>query len=200
VPIGRWVLEQACRQAVIWNDQFGAESPLVMSVNLSARQFRDPRLIGDVERVLLESGLDPRLLKLEITESIAVEDLDGTVKKLECLKKLGIQLAIDDFGTGYSWLAYLKRFPIDTLKIDRAFIEGIDHDLQDAAIVQSVVSMAKSLDLNVIGEGIESHAQAAHLRALGCDRGQGFLFAGPQPAETITVLLSGKSQNTSAAA
>jgi diguanylate cyclase (GGDEF)-like protein/PAS domain S-box-containing protein len=177
VPIGRWVLEQACRQAVAWNKEFGGETPLVMSVNLSARQFRDARLLTDIQKALRESGLDARLLKLEITESVAVHDLEGTANKLEALKELGVQLAIDDFGTGYSWLAYLKRFPIDTLKIDRSFIERIDHDLQDAAIVKSVVSMARSLHLNVIGEGIESQSQ---------------------PAESITALLSAKSTSVAA--
>jgi len=193
VPIGRWVLEQACQQARAWNE----ELPLVVSVNLSARQFQDPNLIDDIRQALNTSGLEPYLLKLEITESVAIFDIEATVAKLEALKALGLQIAIDDFGTGYSWLRYLKRLPIDTLKIDRSFIEGIDHDLQDAAIVQSVVALAKTLDLDVIGEGIESQAQAAHLRALGCDRGQGYLFARPQPAESITTLLRQSTDPTS---
>jgi diguanylate cyclase (GGDEF)-like protein/PAS domain S-box-containing protein len=198
VPIGRWVLEVACRQAVIWNRDFALESPLVMSVNLSGRQFQDPGLLGDVERALQETGLDPSCLKLEITESAVVRDVEATVRKLDALKALGVQLAIDDFGTGYSWLSYLKRFPVDTLKIDRSFVEGIDRNAQDAAIVQSVVALARTLQLNVIGEGIESQAQAAHLRALGCDRGQGYLFARPQPADTISSLLLGATTSRAA--
>lgn len=187
VPIGRWVLQQACAQAAVWNAQ--VSDRLVMSVNLSARQFSDPGLVGDVERALRESGLAASALKLEITESAAVEDVQATLEKLQALKALGVQLAIDDFGTGYSWLRYLKHFPVDALKIDRSFVQGMASDAQDAAIVHSVVALAKTLNLSVIGEGIENEAQAVHLRALGCDRGQGFLFARPQPAYEIGLLL-----------
>ncbi len=185
-PIGRWVLREACRQAAEWSRD---SAELVMSVNLSARQFRDPGLLGDIERTLRETGLAAPLLKLEITESVAIDDVETTLGKLQALKALGVQLAIDDFGTGYSWLGYLKRFPVDALKIDRSFVQGMGQDSQDAAIVQSVVALARTLHLSVIGEGIESPAQAAHLRELGCDRGQGFLFARPQPAEAIGALL-----------
>jgi EAL domain-containing protein (putative c-di-GMP-specific phosphodiesterase class I) len=160
-----------------------------MSVNLSARQFQDPGLVSDIAQAVHTIGLEPGALKLEITESVAMHDVEGSVHKLEALKALGIQLAIDDFGTGYSSLGYLKRFPVDTLKIDRSFVERIGVDIQDAAIVQSVVALAKTLNLSVVGEGIESRAQAAQLLALGCDRGQGFLFARPQSAEAITALL-----------
>ena len=190
VPIGRWVIQEACRQAQIWNTSFPSDPPLVMSVNLSARQFQDPGLVHDIEQAVQATGLNPRALKLEITESVAMHDIEASVHKLEALKALGIQLAIDDFGTGYSSLGYLKRFPVDTLKIDRSFVERIGVDAQDAAIVQSVVALAKTLNLSVVGEGIESPAQAAQLLALGCDRGQGFLFARPQPADAITVLLA----------
>jgi len=186
VPIGRWVLEQACAQGAAWQAEFGSDPPLVVCVNLSARQFQDPGLLADIARALETTGLDPRRLKLELTESIAMHDIDATVAKLEALKAAGIQLAIDDFGTGYSSLSYLKRLPVDTLKIDRSFVEGLGHDLLDAAIVQSVVTLARTLQLSVVGEGIESQAQAAQLRALGCHGGQGFLFARPEPAETVT--------------
>jgi EAL domain-containing protein (putative c-di-GMP-specific phosphodiesterase class I) len=189
VPIGRWVIQEACRQAKIWNEAFPADPPLVMSVNLSARQFQDPGLVSEIAQAVHTIGLEPGALKLEITESVAMHDVEGSVHKLEALKALGIQLAIDDFGTGYSSLGYLKRFPVDTLKIDRSFVERIGVDIQDAAIVQSVVALAKTLNLSVVGEGIESRAQAAQLLALGCDRGQGFLFARPQSAEAITALL-----------
>ena len=186
VPIGRWVLEQACVQAAAWQAEFPSDPPLVMSVNLSARQFQDPGLLADIHHALETSGLDPRALKLEITESVAMHDIDATVAKLEALRAAGIQLAIDDFGTGYSSLNYLKRLPVDALKIDRAFVEGLGHDMLDAAIVQTVVTLARTLQLNVVGEGVESHAQAAQLRALGCDSGQGFLFARPEPAALIS--------------
>jgi diguanylate cyclase (GGDEF)-like protein len=190
VPIGRWVLQEACRQAKMWNTDFPSEPPLVMSVNLSGRQFQDPGLVSGIAQVVHDTGLEPRGLKLEITESVAMHDIEASVLKMEALKALGIQLAIDDFGTGYSSLGYLKRFPVDTLKIDRSFVERIGLDIQDAAIVQSVVALAKTLHLSVVGEGIESRAQAAQLLALGCDRGQGFLFARPQPAEAITALFA----------
>jgi diguanylate cyclase (GGDEF)-like protein/PAS domain S-box-containing protein len=189
VPIGRWVIQEACHQAKIWNTAFPNDPPLVMSVNLSARQFQDPNLVSDIDRAVQQNGLDPRGLKLEITESVAMHDIEASVHKLEALKAVGCQLAIDDFGTGYSSLGYLKRFPVDTLKIDRSFVERIGVDIQDAAIVQSVVALAKTLNLSVVGEGIESRAQAAQLLALGCDSGQGFLFARPQSAEAITALL-----------
>ena len=194
VPIGRWVIQEACRQAKIWNEAFPSDPPLIMSVNLSARQFQDPHLVSDIEQAMRATSLDPQALKLEITESVAMHDIEASVHKLEALKALGCQLAIDDFGTGYSSLGYLKRFPVDTLKIDRSFVERIGVDIQDAAIVQSVVALAKTLSLSVVGEGIESRAQAAQLLALGCDRGQGFLFARPQSAQAITALL-GKAAN-----
>ncbi|HEY3058407.1 MAG TPA: EAL domain-containing protein [Chloroflexota bacterium] len=186
VPIGRWVLREACRQAADWRRD---SAELVMSVNLSARQFRHPGLLGDIAATLAETGLPAHSLKLEITESVAIDDAETALVKLQALKAIGVQLAIDDFGTGYSWLGYLKRFPVDALKIDRSFIQGMGQDSQDAAIVESVVALARTLHLSVIGEGIETPAQAAHLRALGCDRGQGFLFARPQPAEAIGALL-----------
>jgi diguanylate cyclase (GGDEF)-like protein/PAS domain S-box-containing protein len=187
VPIGRWVINEACRQARAWNTAYRSE--LIMSVNLSARQFQDPALLSDIEAAIAETGLDPRNLRLEVTETVAMHDVEATVSKLQALKGLGIQLAIDDFGTGYSSLGYLKRFPVDSLKIDRSFIEGLGVDVQDTAIVQSVVALAKVLRLTVVGEGIENAAQAAHLEAIGCEHGQGYLFARPQPAESLALLL-----------
>ncbi len=200
VPIGRWVIQEACRQAKIWHTAFPSDPPLVMSVNLSARQFQDPGLVGDIAQAVQSTGLDPCALKLEITESVAMHDIEASVIKLEALKALGCQLTIDDFGTGYSSLGYLKRFPVDTLKIDRSFVERIGVDIQDAAIVQSVVALAKTLNLSVVGEGIESRAQAAQLLALGCDGGQGFLFARPQWAEAITLLLDNDTNFEASAA
>ncbi|HKZ08739.1 MAG TPA: EAL domain-containing protein, partial [Methylomirabilota bacterium] len=183
IPIGQWVLTEACRQARVWQEQRPSDPPLTIGVNLSARQLQDPNLVALVSRVLTDSGLDPRSLKLEITESVVMQDAPATLTTLHTLRDLGIRLAIDDFGTGYSSLGYLKRFPIDTLKIDRSFVEGITSDPEDTAIVQAVISVAKSLGLSVTAEGIETEEQLLRLRELGCDRGQGFYFGEPLAAE-----------------
>jgi diguanylate cyclase (GGDEF)-like protein len=185
IPIGQWVLTEACRQARLWQDQRRSDPPLTIGVNLSARQLQDPDLIGLVSRALADSGLDPRSLKLEITESVVMQDAPATLATLHTLRDLGIRLAIDDFGTGYSSLGYLKRFPIDTLKIDRSFVEGIVSDPEDAAIVQAVISVAKSLGLSVTAEGIENEAQLLRVKELGCDRGQGFYFGQPRAADIV---------------
>ncbi len=187
VQIGQWVLEEACRWAHRW--QACSSQPLVVSVNLSARQFQNPELLADIRRTLDETGLDPRLLKLEITESIVMQDAVATIETLQAFKALGIRVAIDDFGTGYSSLSYLKRLPVDTLKIDRSFVNGLGLDSQDTAIVDSVVALARTLHLSVTGEGVETTAQARHLRQLGCERGQGFLFAQPLPPEDVEKML-----------
>jgi EAL domain-containing protein (putative c-di-GMP-specific phosphodiesterase class I) len=189
VQIGQWVLEEACRWANRWQTYSASQQPLVVSVNLSARQFQHPELLADIERALRETGLDPRLLKLEITESVVMQDAEATIQTLQALKALGIRVAIDDFGTGYSSLSYLKRLPVDTLKIDRSFVNGLGHDAQDTAIVDSVVALARTLRLSVTGEGVETQAQARHLRQLGCERGQGFLFSVPLPPASIERLL-----------
>jgi diguanylate cyclase (GGDEF)-like protein len=189
VALGQWVLEEACRQGATWRDAYPQESP-VMSVNLSGRQFQHPSLVADIGHILLQSGLSPSALKLEITESVIMRDAEATIVALQELKRLGIQLAIDDFGTGYSSLSYLKRFRVDTLKVDRSFVNGLGQDSMDTAIVQSVVALAKALHLDVTAEGIETQAQRAELLALGCDRGQGYLFARPLPANEMDALLA----------
>jgi diguanylate cyclase (GGDEF)-like protein len=193
VPLGQWVLEQACHQAQRWHYRYPHLAQMVMSVNLSARQFQHPGLVADIERTERESHLDPGLLQLEITESVLMQDVDATVEILHALKSLGIQLAIDDFGTGYSSLSYLKRFPIDTLKIDRSFVSGLGEDAQDTAIVRSVVDLAKTLHLSVTGEGIETVAQQEQLTELGCDNGQGYLFARPAEASALEGMLRASS-------
>jgi EAL domain-containing protein (putative c-di-GMP-specific phosphodiesterase class I) len=177
-PLGQWVLEEACRQTKRWHEQ-RPDLMLVTSVNLSARQFQQPTLVDDVAAALRQSGVDPGCIQLEITESVAMEDAEAAVTTLQQLKALGIQLAIDDFGTGYSSLAYLKRFPVDELKIDRAFVSGLGRDSEDASIVNAVASLGHALNLSIVAEGIETIEEARQVHALGCEVGQGYYFAKP---------------------
>ena len=177
-PLGQWVLEEACRQTQRWHEQM-PELGLVTSVNLSARQFQQPSLVEDVAGALQMSGVNPRQIQLEITESAAMEDAENAVTTLEQLKALGVQLAIDDFGTGYSSLAYLKRFPVDELKIDRAFVSGLGIDSEDASIVNAVASLGQALNLCIVAEGIETVEESEQVRELGCQVGQGYYFAEP---------------------
>jgi diguanylate cyclase (GGDEF)-like protein len=190
VPIGQWVLTEACRQARAWQIEFPRTPALGMSVNLSAKQFQNPKLVEEITDALTMSGLDPACLKLEITESVVMQDVPATLAKLHELKDLGIRLAIDDFGTGYSSLGYLKRFPVDTLKIDRSFVKGLSHEGGDSAIVRAVVTVAKSLNMDVTAEGIETDQQRLELKALGCDLGQGFFFGRPTTPEHLKPLLA----------
>jgi diguanylate cyclase (GGDEF)-like protein/PAS domain S-box-containing protein len=197
VPIGQFVLEEACRQVQAWQVQYADGHPLTVSVNLSLRQIQHPTLVEDVARAIRESGLDPASLRLELTESVVMEDVESTVATLERLKALGVELAIDDFGTGYSSLSYLKRFPVDVLKIDRSFVDRLGQDPHDTAIVRGVIELAKSLQLSVVGEGIETPDQMRHLQSLGCDRGQGFYFAKPMTPEATADLLATGDESSS---
>jgi EAL domain-containing protein (putative c-di-GMP-specific phosphodiesterase class I) len=162
---------------------------LPVSVNLSARQLQQRELVGTVDRALQSSGLPPRLLDLEITETMLMQDPDRTVHLLAQLRALGVQLSIDDFGTGYSSLAYLKKFPVQTLKIDRSFVQDLAHDPDDASIVSAVVALARKLHLQVIAEGVETPQQLDFLAQLGCDQYQGYLFSRPVPADELARLL-----------
>lgn len=196
VPIGQWVLQEACRQVCEWRTFLTAkrrepdEVPLTVSVNLSVRQFGHPPLIEEIAQILTETGLAPQHLKLEITESMGAQDSVGTITILNKLREMGIQLALDDFGTGYSALSYLKRFPITTLKLDRSFVAGLGQDTEDTAIVHAVIAFAKALGLSVTAEGIETAEQLADLRSLGCDEGQGYYFSRPLPGEAMQALLA----------
>jgi len=190
VPLGRWVLTEACRQARAWATARITDPPLTMSVNLSARQFRQPDLVGDVARILRDTGVIPGLIQLEITEGVLMEDAAATLGLLERLRGLGIALAIDDFGTGYSSLAYLKRFPIDVLKVDKAFVTGLGHDPGNGAITTAVIGLAHALGLAVTAEGVETAGELAQLRSLGCEQGQGYYFARPMPAAALAALLA----------
>ena len=174
VPIGDWVLSQAVRQAALWHSK-GLTVPI--AVNVSALQFQQGHFVDRVASVLAVSGLPPQLLELELTESILVHDADDALHRLHALARLGVRMSIDDFGTGYSSLAYLKRFPIDKLKIDRSFISGLPDDDRDAGIVRAILQMARALGMKVIAEGVESEAQRGFLHDAGCDEFQGFLFA-----------------------
>ncbi|HEX4782265.1 MAG TPA: EAL domain-containing protein [Usitatibacter sp.] len=188
--IGEWVLREGCRQAKEWQDM-GMAPDRRMAINLSARQFSDKGFLDMVTRVLSDTGLPPSCLELEITESQVMRQTDGMIQLLHKLSEMGVQLAIDDFGTGYSSLSYLKRLPIQKLKIDQSFIRDITVDPNDTAIVVAIISMAHSLELDTIAEGVETAGQLALLRAKGCRVGQGFFFAAPLPAQEIYPLLLG---------
>jgi len=187
IPLGEWVLLEACSQAQAWQ----ARHPgLRIAVNLSARQFRQKDLIGMIERVLGETGLAPTLLELELTESMLMHHAEETVGILTRLDEMGVRLAIDDFGTGYSSLSYLKRFPIHSLKVDRSFVRDISTDPDDAAIVTAIVAMARSLNLDVTAEGVETEEQATFLRSLACHQAQGYYFGRPMPAQEFAARLA----------
>ena len=196
VPLGRWVLQRACLCARQLQGHPGVAPDLIMSVNLSPRQFHDPNLVADVAGAIGNAGIDATTLVLEITESMLTADLDSTADTLARLKALGVRLAIDDFGTGYSTLSYLRRFPIDILKLDRELIEAGTGP--DAKLMRAIVGLGRSLDLATVAEGIERPEQEAELRALGCDLGQGFLFARPMSeAELVRTLEGGDGQRVS---
>ena len=188
VELGRWVLREACNTAVRWRRADG--DPLTVSVNLAAKQLDSDELADDVRTALSESGLDPRRLVLEITESDVMREPDSARQKLESLKALGLRLAIDDFGTGYSSLSYLQHFPVDELKIDRSFIRRIDSGERDAALVRTIVSLARSLEVEVVAEGVEEPEQEQFLRSIDCDSSQGFLYSTPMPANRIEEFLA----------
>ena len=189
VPIGEWVIREACRQLAAWRSAAPDRALTTISVSLSARQLRHPDLPELVAEALSESGIEPECLRLEITESTLMNDADAAVAALKALKTLGVRLAVDDFGTGYSSLAYLKRFPVDTLKLDHSFISGLGRNPEDAAIVRAVLSMAETLDLTVVAEGVERADQVAELLALGCRIGQGNYLSPPLPTEEFSELL-----------
>jgi diguanylate cyclase len=182
VPLGSWMLSEACRQAVGWDD-------LRVSVNVSGRQVAEGSLVGSVTRALEESGLDPARLQLELTETVLMDDIDGHVALMSELKGLGVSLALDDFGKGYSSLSYLHRFPVDRIKIDRAFVGGLPDSRADLAIVSAVVSFARALDMEVVAEGVETQAHVDALREIGCEYAQGFFFHRPLAPERIQALI-----------
>jgi diguanylate cyclase (GGDEF)-like protein/PAS domain S-box-containing protein len=189
-PIGQWVLEEACRQIRCWQDEFPQFPPLQVSVNLSSKQFINSNLTDQIRRILRETNVQPQSLKLEITESMVMENFETAVEMLEQLRTLGLEFSIDDFGTGYSSLSYLHRFPISTLKIDRSFVSRMIESNENAEIVRTIVMLARSLKMDVVAEGVETRDQLAQLALLECEYGQGYYFSKPLDAKGATRLLA----------
>ena len=187
LPIGDWVLNEACRQMAAWSQE--GVPPVRMAVNLSARQFKKGNLPGLLEELISATGIDPRLLELEITESVAMDNPERAIYHLRRFREMGIELAIDDFGTGYSSLSYLKLFPVNRLKIDGSFIRSIETGFEDSAIASATIALAHTLGKEVVAEGVETEAQMGFLRNQRCDIVQGYFFSHPLPAEDLSVYL-----------
>jgi EAL domain-containing protein (putative c-di-GMP-specific phosphodiesterase class I) len=188
VPIGNWVLNSACAQISAW--QQGSQTlGMTLAVNVSAKQFRQVDFVSQVEASIQYYGIIPRLLKLELTESLLLEDISGTVATMHALKKIGVQFSLDDFGTGYSSLQYLKQLPLNQIKIDQSFVRDIAIDQNDAAIVQTIIAMAETLGFDVIAEGVETEMQRDFLDLRGCHAYQGYLFGKPMPIEQLEELI-----------
>jgi EAL domain-containing protein (putative c-di-GMP-specific phosphodiesterase class I) len=189
IPITNWILAQTCAQTEKWREISPAYDRLVVSVNISGKHLAGDQLLEDVERALKAAKLPAECLKLEITESTAMENAEHTVSILKQLKTIGVKLSIDDFGTGYSSLSHLHSLPFDTLKIDRSFVNAVGKHGENSEILQTIISLAKNLKMKVIAEGIETESQLAVLRNLGCDYGQGYLLAKPKPVRESEELL-----------
>jgi EAL domain-containing protein (putative c-di-GMP-specific phosphodiesterase class I) len=190
VPMGVVVLEEACRRARGWQEEHPRMPPLVVSVNLSARQLSRPDLAETVEGVLERTGFEGKCLALDVTETVYVGALEGNTAALSRLREMGVGISLDDFGTGYSSLAYLKRLPADALKIDRSFVAGLGEDIEDTAIVGMVIELAHTLGMEAVAEGVESEGQAALLAEMGCDTAQGYYFSKPMPPEEVPGFLA----------
>ncbi len=193
LPIGRWVLNEACRQMVIWRDRFGLEHPLEVAVNLSGRQLALPDIVAQIGEVLRECGLEPSHLRLEITESVVMERPEMVSSMLQELRRVGVKLSIDDFGTGYSSLAYLQRFPADTLKIDRSFVSPMGSRGENSEIARTIVTIGHNLGMRVVAEGVETAEQLAHLRGLSCEGAQGYFISKPLTSEDAGQLIGARN-------
>lgn len=189
VGIGLWILQEACHQMRQWNERYRPGNPLEVAVNLSVRQLSSTALAGDIADVLVGVGIDPGRVTLEVTESSLMNDRDHMIRRLDELRKMGLTLSMDDFGTGYSSLSYLRELPIDVVKIDRSFVQGVARTDEEWALAVAIVKLATSLGKRTLAEGVETPAQLAHLRALGCDLAQGFLFSPPLPSDKFEMLL-----------
>lgn len=195
VPITLWILRESCNQIVEWQKLNPlAEKPLMLSVNLSGKHFAEENLVEEIYKIMVETGINPASLKLEITESAVMENAEQVIAMLKDLKDLGVQLSIDDFGTGYSSLSYLHRFPIDTLKVDRSFVSTMEDGSENGEIVRTIIALAKALGMDVVAEGIETIHQLHQLRILGCEYGQGFLFSRPVPTEEAEKIILDRSR------
>ena len=185
VPVGTWVLEEACRQAAAWARSGLPAADLTISVNVAPRQLAQPDFAARVARALETSGANPRKLCLEITEAALIEDIDAARRELTHVRELGVRLAVDDFGTGYSSVGYVRQLPLDAVKIDKSFVQGLTAGAEDAAIAQAIIKMAHALGLSTVAEGVESAEELARLQQLGCDLVQGFYFAEPLSADAV---------------
>jgi EAL domain-containing protein (putative c-di-GMP-specific phosphodiesterase class I) len=189
LALGRWVLEEACRQSLAW-DRLQPGRPITMNVNVSGRQVAEAGYVDEVAAVLAASGIEPSRLVLEFTEGVLMRDTDATLGTMRALKDLGVRLAIDDFGTGYSSLSYVRRFPIDVLKIDRSFVASMADGPDETALMRSILNLSETLHLETVAEGIEDAGQLAELQTLGANLGQGFLFAKPLAPDDVSTLLA----------
>lgn len=196
VPIGSWVLREACSQMCGWQLLFPSEPALTIAVNFSAKQFIQPNLVEQVKQVLGETHLDPGSLKIEFTESVAMQDAERTTRILSELKALGLGTSIDDFGTGYSSLSYLIRLPLDILKLDRSFVSRMDKNKESRQIVHTIISLADNLGMDVVAEGIETVEQADELKSLGCQYAQGYFFSKPINKGSVEALLNSAMRGT----
>jgi len=194
VPISVWVLKTACLEAASWRQRYSAEPPLYVAINISAKHFSHVGFIGHVKDALQESGVDPQYITIELTETLAMNDVAATGQTMSQLRSLGVKLSIDDFGTGYSSLSYLRRFPVDTLKIDQSFVKTMD--TENCAIVTTIVGLAHNLELKVVAEGVETTDQHQLLALAGCGSAQGYLFAEPMPAKNIGIFIESNRRNT----
>ncbi len=190
LPLGGWVLREACRQVAEWRSALPGAGALTVSVNLSPRQLHSPTFAGEVQEALTDAGLDAADLTLEITEGVLMHDLPAMSARLAELRRLGVRVAIDDFGTGYSSLAYLRRLPVDILKIDKLFVDDLGAGSDEATLAHVIVTLGHTLHLQTVAEGVERREQADRLRLLGCDRAQGYLFARPLPAADLAAFLA----------
>ena len=189
IPLGEWILRESCHQLSIWQNEFPMQPPLMLSINLSGQQFSQPDLTERIEEIIKTTGLDGHSLKLEITESMAMNDVESTIGIILRLKALNLRFSIADFGTGYSSLSYLHRFPVDTLKVDRSFVSRMEDASEDAAIVQTIVMLSHNLGMDVVAEGVETQLQMDKLRELQCEYGQGYFFSRPLNSEAARALL-----------
>ncbi|NJN61858.1 MAG: EAL domain-containing protein [Coleofasciculaceae cyanobacterium RL_1_1] len=190
IPLGQWILQEACHQAQQWAASIPVTHPLFVSVNVSGKQLQMPEFIDRLREIIQESGIPNTALKLEITESTAMEDVEATFEIFRRLRSLDINLGLDDFGTGYSSLSYLHRLPVQTLKLDKSFVQDLEHSRESQAIAKTIVALARTLRLKTIAEGIETVAQLRFLQALGCNYGQGFWFSPPLPPHQASQLLA----------